>query len=158
MFKENSSSDSNRLKRKRQNDDNGNKKNKATDGNNNDSPSKSSASFKYPEWRLTPPAEGESTTKEVDGKTFHWCSKDHGRTKGGLWGKEVDHKSPHSCPHKSDNKSVSFADAVKSNDKSLDASKESPASNLKLDRKSLLAQASALKNSSFYSQFVGQEN
>ena len=45
---------------------------------------KETTTFTYPDWRVTAPAEGESTTKEVDGKTFYWCSKDHGRTKGGL--------------------------------------------------------------------------
>ena len=78
--KKDSSSTSNRRKRKCQNDENDSK------NKENDTDSSASSSFKYPEWRLKPPAEIEPTTKEVEGKTFHWCSKDHGRTKGGLWG------------------------------------------------------------------------
>jgi hypothetical protein len=30
---------------------------------------------KDPKWMTTPPDDGESTTKKVNGKTFHWCLK-----------------------------------------------------------------------------------
>ena len=116
--------------------------------------------FSYPEWRLVAPADGEPTTKEVEGKTYHWCSKDHGRTKGGLWGnhKEEDHKDPRSSSDGAKEKKVSFADAVQGDDKKKKDSNESPESKLSLDRKALLAHTSALKNSSFLAQFVPQGN
>jgi hypothetical protein len=119
--------------------------------------------FSYPEWRLEAPKEGESTTKEVDGKHYHWCSKDHGQYKGGLWGThtEEEHKGGFSVF----NKNVSFADAVKDNSYNKNKSKFNEDSaqtyssaKLQLDRKALLAQTSALKKSSFMAQFIDQGN
>ena len=115
----------------------------------------------YPEWRTTAPADGEDTTKEVNGKTYHWCSKDHGRTKGGLWGnhKEEDHKPPRApSPNKKTTKTVTFADKTTGGDSSGGDKNTSPVSKLQLDRKALLAQTSALKNSSFLAQFIPQGN
>ena len=98
LSKSDDASNSNRRKR------NNKKKSDDTSSPPPASPSaKDKPTFVYPEWRTTAPADGEDTTKEVDGKTYHWCSKDHGRTKGGLWGnhKEEDHKAPRgSSPHK----------------------------------------------------------
>ena len=28
----------------------------------------------HPAWKLTAPKEGEDSTKEVNGKTYHWCT------------------------------------------------------------------------------------
>jgi hypothetical protein len=59
--------------------DKGGKKNnkKGKDGNkgkrNNKRNSKKSGRDKLPKWKTTPPKDGESNTKNVKGKTLHWC-------------------------------------------------------------------------------------
>jgi hypothetical protein len=37
-------------------------------------------------WQLVPPKAGDPTTKTVNGRTFHWCSKPHGQDAVPLWG------------------------------------------------------------------------
>jgi hypothetical protein len=37
-------------------------------------------------WQLIPPPTGEPTTKTVNGRTFHWCTKPHGQDAVPLWG------------------------------------------------------------------------
>jgi hypothetical protein len=37
-------------------------------------------------WQLVPPPTGEPTTKTVNGRTFHWCTKPHGMDAVPLWG------------------------------------------------------------------------
>ena len=46
------------------------------------------------DWKFKPPAEGESTSKVVNGKTFYFCTIEHNNGKG-MWTlhKEEDHDS-----------------------------------------------------------------
>jgi hypothetical protein len=37
-------------------------------------------------WQLIAPKSGEPTSKTVNGRTFHWCSKPHGHDTMSLWG------------------------------------------------------------------------
>jgi hypothetical protein len=37
-------------------------------------------------WQLLAPKSGEPTSKTVNGRTFHWCSKPHGHDAVPLWG------------------------------------------------------------------------
>ena len=48
---------------------------------------------KYPEWKLEKPKDDSSTTKEKDGRTYHWCTKC--RDGNGLWAlhKTEEHKT-----------------------------------------------------------------
>ena len=37
-------------------------------------------------WQLVAPKSGDPTSKVVNGRTFHWCSKPHGHDAVPLWG------------------------------------------------------------------------
>jgi hypothetical protein len=71
---------------------------------------------RIPEWKKIPPKEGEPITKEVDGKTYYWCTKC--RDGKGQWAlhKEEDHrtfpKSNNDSKSNSVRKNVSFKAAV----------------------------------------------
>lgn len=69
-----------------------------------DAEKKARKEAKYPDWKKKGPAEGESTTKEVDGRTYHYCKKC--RDGEGLWSlhKETEHTSNFKQPAKSDSK------------------------------------------------------
>lgn len=60
---------------------------------------------KIPKWKKTQPSEDDDKTKEVDGRTYHWCAKC--RKGQGMWAlhKESDHKSDYKPP-KYDTKST----------------------------------------------------
>jgi hypothetical protein len=55
----------------------GKSKGKGGKGDNN----KKGKKRQEPRWKSTPPEPGESTTKTINGKTFHWCQK-HGKWGG----------------------------------------------------------------------------
>ena len=77
---------------------------------------KEKGKFKYPSWKTESPKDGAETTKEVDGRTWHWCKKC--RNGEGLWAlhKTEDHNDKYVRPTK--NKYAS-----KDSDKSKDGKK-----------------------------------
>jgi hypothetical protein len=67
---------------------------------------------KIPDWKKLAPKDGESTTKNVDGKTYHYCKKC--RCGKGMWvlHKESDHTDNYankSKGNKKDKKKVSWS-------------------------------------------------
>ena len=110
---------------------------------------------KYPSWKREAPKDDEPTSKEVDGKTFHWCTKC--RNNEDLWAlhKAVDHNDNYVRPSLRDQKSskasiklndVSKKVSFSSTKKQSDGNKKGPAikasKNLLNSTKSYLAQFS----------------
>ena len=68
----------------------GSKKEKAK---NKKSKKKGEAKSGYADWQFKAPATGKPTSKNVDGKEYHWCTKEHGKDKVPMWArhKPADH-------------------------------------------------------------------
>ena len=69
------SSTNNKKKNKSQGDDEGKTESTQSKSKNEED--------RFPEWKKIPPAEGESTTKVIENRTYHWCTKC--RNGKGLW-------------------------------------------------------------------------
>ena len=93
----------------------------------------------YPEWKTIAPKEGEPTTKTVDGKEFHFCTKCRGGK--GLWArhKEKDHKNGFK-PDNSKNGNSGGQNSKQGTDKNANSNGNDPSIQV---RKDLLSNAKA---------------
>ena len=73
---------------------------------------------RLPEWKKVAPKDGEAKEKEVDGRTYYWCTKCRGGK--GMWALHKVHDDNHKHKFRKnkdgkekDGKAVSFADAAK---------------------------------------------
>jgi hypothetical protein len=103
-------------------------KNKSKEKNQNNDKSKDKdkdkKEYKYPTWKTEAPKNGAATSKEVDGRTWHWCTKC--RNGEGLWAlhKTEDHNDNYVRPSKAkkddkskdDSKNVTFTANTKESD------------------------------------------
>ena len=91
---------------------------------------------RFPAWKKTPPTDGESTTKIVDNRTYHWCTKCRGGK--GLWAVHKVHDdnfvpssqrqnnkdTPTSTTNDNKSKKVTFNTVASSNDDEVETENE----------------------------------
>jgi hypothetical protein len=93
---------------------------------------------RIPAWKKVAPKDGEPTQKEVDGRTYYWCTKC--RDGKGMWALHKTHDTnfnPRSSK-KDDKKSVSFSDNTKdSNNNDATKTNESSEPSIKVNKELL---------------------
>ena len=113
---------------------------------------------KIPAWKKVTPKDGEATTKEKDGRTYHWCKLC--RQGKGMWAMHTEHKDDFKKERKqqqdasdaSNEKKVSFAAETETKDKETEENDKDDGKPKAKVKKALLDNARA-----YLAQFEGQD-